>query len=70
MERLLLMNRLSPEQKARHDKAYNAFKASHEAWQQTMIRTDKARVDQHLETHQRFDPKGRAILAAEKEREQ
>ena len=57
------MSKLSPQAQIRHDNALSKFKKS---WQQKCIEADAARppVNEHKITHERFDPRGRAIVEA------
>jgi hypothetical protein len=61
------MGRLNAILQERHDKAKGDFKASNKSWQQSMIESDAARSDEksiHQITHDKFNPGGRAIIAA------
>jgi hypothetical protein len=61
------MGRLNAILQDRHDRALATFKASNKSWWQKSIEADKARSDEkseHQKTHERFNPGGRAIIAA------
>jgi hypothetical protein len=61
------MGRLNAILQERHDKAYGAYKASRRSWQQKCIDHDAVKTgekSEHQKTHERFNPGGRAIIAA------